>query len=449
MQPMNFGIDHNLIMQGKQADLGNALAQGLAAGGTMADQQYTGAYRAALKEHGAGALAGDKTAQNALAGFDPAAMQALQSGALGMDQTRLSMESTRQQMRILDEESARKAREEAAKLSADQRAQQLAGVERSIKMMSAYNDEASWDAAAAQLAPELVGQFGNKQSLIYSLMDAKDILSGAKPQSSQGKFYADQAAGLVPADATFKGDGETTIRVGGDTDKFLEKADGMLGERFEGYLAQGAEANVMLGNMQMLADLAPEVFSGATANIMASLGPTAQALGIEIEGLSATELFQSTVDRLAPQMRPAGSGAASDIDVKMFLSSLPKLSRTPAGNKLIADTMAALSAHQIRVAELAHEGIINPAKRREYEKQIRELPNPYAGMRKRIASVTTGSSGFEAIGGQAPVAPVAPVGNGTTSASARGKRSVPNARPAAPAAPADISDILSLYPEQK
>lgn len=47
-----------------------------------------------------------------------------------------------------------------------------------------------------------------------------------------------------------------------------------------------------------------------------------------------TEAAQSLIARLAPQMRPAGSGATSDFEVRLYISSLPSVLQSQQGREL-------------------------------------------------------------------------------------------------------------------
>src|SRR5690606_19617326 len=48
-------------------------------------------------------------------------------------------------------------------------------------------------------------------------------------------------------------------------------------------------------------------------------------IGMNVEGASDIQVFESMVDRLTPQQRQGLPGAASDTDVRMFKSALPSL----------------------------------------------------------------------------------------------------------------------------
>ena len=65
-------IDHRIAMMGQQPNIVNALAQGTQAAGQVANLRRQAEGQNLFRQHGAGIMAGDPTAMNALAGFDPA-----------------------------------------------------------------------------------------------------------------------------------------------------------------------------------------------------------------------------------------------------------------------------------------------------------------------------------------------------------------------------------------
>jgi hypothetical protein len=69
-------------------------------------------------------------------------------------------------------------------------------------------------------------------------------------------------------------------------------------------------------------------------------------LGVKIDGTTEGEVIQSIQSRLAPAMRPEGSGSSSNMDVQMFMDSLPNLFRTPNGNMAIIRHMRHITRRQ-------------------------------------------------------------------------------------------------------
>jgi hypothetical protein len=72
----------------------------------------------------------------------------------------------------------------------------------------------------------------------------------------------------------------------------------------------------------------------------------ADRLGWKVEGTSEGEIIQSIQSRLAPAMRPEGSGSSSDRDVQMFLDSLPNLFKTQGGNLKVISHLRRIATRQ-------------------------------------------------------------------------------------------------------
>lgn len=174
----------------------------------------------------------------------------------------------------------------------------------------------------------------------------------------------------------------TLIAGGENSSAFTKKSDEAAAARFDGYVQAGANANKMMGDINALVELAPLIGTGKDAEFKAAIGPYAEALGIDVQGLGEAQAFNSIVDRMAPAMRPIGSGSSSDFDARQFLSSLPQLGRSPEGNQIIMQTLTALQQHQIAAADLASRSYLAPDDPnfltwQEAEKKIRELGDPY------------------------------------------------------------------------
>lgn len=186
------------------------------------------------------------------------------------------------------------------------------------------------------------------------------------------------------------GSPDTVINTGDNSGAFGKKGDELAATRLNDVIISGQSAQQMMGDLQALTAIGSQINTGKTAEIMNTLGPYAQAAGINIEGLGEGQAYQAIIDRMAPQMRPAGSGSSSDTDVRMFLSSLPQLRNTPEGNQIITQTMTALQQHKIAAAELASQAFDGRKTWQEAEAEIRALPNPYQGFNQYKQTIGAG-----------------------------------------------------------
>jgi hypothetical protein len=192
-----------------------------------------------------------------------------------------------------------------------------------------------------------------------------------------------EAANGTPEDFTTwmragKKAGATTVNVGQNSNKFAEKSDEEAAKRLATIVEQGNGAPQMIGDMDMLVDLGSKIGTGKLAEFKLAVGPYADALGIDVDGLSESQAFDSITSRIAPNMRPAGAGATSDFDAKQYLASIPSLSRMPEGNEIIAGTMKAIAENKVAAAEIAAAAQRGEKTWQDAETEIRALPNPYA-----------------------------------------------------------------------
>ena len=366
-------MDNRIILAGEPVNaLGSFMGGQQAAQQTRQFQQQN-ALADLYKTQGAGIMAGDANALNALAGIDPAAAMQFktQQQGMAMDQRRLE---------ILNEQEKRAAAEYAAGLTAQQRAAEAAQIEDAVKMGLSIPDAATWDATMGQMAPELVGKFDLRQALANRYMSMVDILKAqepAKPQSGPGKVQADIDAGFLPVGTPLSSP-QNTINVGGNSSEFTKESDKAAAQRLGEIVQSGNSAPAMLSDLQALKDLAPHIGTGKGAQITAALGPYAQALGVDIAGLGEAQAYDAIVARMAPMMRTPGAGASSDFDARQFLKSLPSLGNTPEGNALIIKTFENISAAKIRAGEIARAAQRGEISWQDAEAQIAKIADPFA-----------------------------------------------------------------------
>jgi hypothetical protein len=235
-----------------------------------------------------------------------------------------------------------------------------------------------------------MGQFGNQPRP----MTAEERAAWGIPADDTTPYYFGD-------DGTPKalGGGGITINTGENSGAFGKKGDEMAAARLDGVISAGQGAQQFMGDINTLAALGSQINTGKGAEILNTLGPYAQALGVDIGGLGEAQAYQAIIDRMAPAMRPAGSGASSDFDARQFLSSLPQLGNTPQGNQIITQTLTALQQHKIAAAEIASLAFLPQEQGgiswQEAERRIRELPDPYTGFNeyRKTAGGGAGSSG--------------------------------------------------------
>lgn len=147
-------------------------------------------------------------------------------------------------------------------------------------------------------------------------------------------------------------------------------------KRFNDIVESGFSAKSMRADLETLRDLRSRFDTGKIAEMKTALGPYAEALGVKVDNLGEMQAFDAIVAKLAPRMRPTGSGATSDYEMQQYLKSLPTLGKTPEGNAIIENTMEALQQHQEKAAEIASMAMNRELSPKEADKMLRELPDP-------------------------------------------------------------------------
>lgn len=119
-------MDSRVILAGQPVNALAAIDQGTAAAARANDVQHSNAFRGFMQQNGAGVLAGDQAALNGLAGFDPQA-------ALGVQQSRLGMDATRQQMNFRDTAEGRAIETHVAQMGATKRAEMQSTIDAGMR----------------------------------------------------------------------------------------------------------------------------------------------------------------------------------------------------------------------------------------------------------------------------------------------------------------------------
>lgn len=212
--------------------------------------------------------------------------------------------------------------------------------------------------------PNLAGMIGPDFELGDALKVYQDGRKGVElPAGAQTLKWRAAEAGLVegtPEYQQFMQTGGTkgplvSVNTGSNSSKFAEKSDEEAAKRLGDIVSEGRAAGGMMADMQQLADLGTQIKTGLGAQALVRLGPYAQAAGINIDKLEPAQAYDAIINRLAPQMRPAGSGAASDFDARQFLNSLPTMGNTPEANEIVNQTFQAVADNKMRAAEVARQ----------------------------------------------------------------------------------------------
>lgn len=229
-----------------------------------------------------------------------------------------------------------------------------------------------------------------KQQLDLAVEDAKRRGSANDPTGDikEYNFYRQQAlaAGKQPDDFTAwvrgnKAAGASNVNVDTKQEGEYAKTVGKsLGERMDAISKEGDSARQDMAVIGQLRQLGGQIRNlGAGAALQSRLAEWGVKVGPNV---SEIEAFNALVDKLTPQQRVPGSGASSDLDVKMFKSALPNLIRTPGGNELILSTLEAVAQDKAARAVIADRALTGELKPQDAIKELRALPDPMAGLKE-------------------------------------------------------------------
>jgi hypothetical protein len=231
--------------------------------------------------------------------------------------------------------------------------------------------------------------FANPNTRDLALNAIKTAQTGTEQPSSVREylFAVQQGFGGSFADWQQQNKSGSTVNVntGENSGAFAKKSDELAATRFDEIVKSGQEAQMFTGDLMQLSEIAKNLKTGKEAEVLALVGPFANALGINTDGLGAAQAYDAIVARMAPAMRIPGSGASSDFDARQFLKSLPALGNTPEGNALIIQTFQNIQNAKMQAAEIASQAQLGQISWQDADKQIRALGNPFQAFKAATA----------------------------------------------------------------
>lgn len=160
--------------------------------------------------------------------------------------------------------------------------------------------------------------------------------------------------------------------------KFDEEAAKNAAERYAGMVKHGDAQPQTMFDLQRLEELSRVVGNPTAATQFAARnGAWLKALGIEPKNMASIESFSSLISKMAPNLRPPGSGATSDFDLQQYLNSLPQVAQTPEGRKAVLQHQKAVAQYSVAQAEIAKRVLLRQMSREQGERALAELPDPH------------------------------------------------------------------------
>lgn len=148
---------------------------------------------------------------------------------------------------------------------------------------------------------------------------------------------------------------QTVVNVGkaeGEQQKTIAKAEGDLYNEIQKSGFQSRKSDATLNRLEKLSDKA---FDGATAGAYKGAAKLAESIGIDVEGLTETELFTALSNDLVLGQTALLTGVLTDKDMAFLEQTVPQLSQTKEGRKQLIGIMKDVNEANREKAQLAKD----------------------------------------------------------------------------------------------
>lgn len=284
----------------------------------------------------------------------------LQQQRLGMDQTRLGFEENRLGFE-------REAAQRAQQLFPEQIAQIRAGIGQTTAQTEGLRQDQRFK---GQVQPyQLYGEY-QQQQLRDKQLEAQKI---GRVKSDEDIYVQDPFA---PGGVRFI-DRPNAGAPGAK--KFAEEAAKQAADRYAAIVKHGdTQPSIMfdLLRMQELSDVIGN--PNAYNSFVQKYGGWMKSVGINPSVAPNLEQFSALISKMAPNLRPPGSGATSDFDLQQYINSLPQFMQTAEGRKAIIAHQRAVAAYAVQQKSIAQQVLLGNLTRAQGEERLNALPDPHA-----------------------------------------------------------------------
>ena len=164
-----------------------------------------------------------------------------------------------------------------------------------------------------------------------------------KYEQVQGGFQRAKSAAQIAVNVD-KGEGEQQKAIG--------KAEGEIYNTIQKASFDSRKTDATLGRLSQLSDKA---FDGVTAGAYKGAAKLAKAVGIDVEGLTETELFSALSNDLVLGQTNQLTGVLTDKDMAFLEQTVPQLSQTKEGRKQLIGVMKEVNEASREKAKLAKQ----------------------------------------------------------------------------------------------
>ncbi len=227
---------------------------------------------------------------------------------------------------------------------------------------------------ASRLQQRQVTAAESTAGLDRRLKEARITRLGAQTDLDKAKASGKVSNSLVTVN-TGDARGQTAIEAQGNK-KFSEEAAKRDASRFSNLIDNGRKAQERASDLNLLDEFVVGANTNKLADFRTAFQGVADAFGVDTSNfgsLQDAEAIQAIVSKIAPSLRQPGSGPMSDRDLEVFMRSIPGLTTSVPGNKLIISTMRAFGARAQEEAAIAQQAFSGDITRKEANRRLNAL----------------------------------------------------------------------------
>lgn len=301
----------------------------------------------------------------------------LQQQRLGMDQQRLGFE---EQRLGFDREAARRAQE----LFPEQINQIRAGIGHTRAQTGAVEQDQRFK---RELQPyQLYGEY-QQQQLRDKQLEAQKI---GRVKSDEDIYVQDPSA---PGGVRFI-DRPNAGAPGAK--KFAEEAAKQAAERYGSIIKHGDTQPTIVFDLLRMQELSDAIGNpNAYNSFVQKYGGWMKSVGINPSVMPNLEQFSALISKMAPNLRPPGSGATSDFDLQQYINSLPQFMQTAEGRKAIINHQRAVATYAMQQKSIAQQVMLGNLTREQGEARLNALPDPHAIWKQMTGRTEGGPKNFK------------------------------------------------------
>jgi hypothetical protein len=137
----------------------------------------------------------------------------------------------------------------------------------------------------------------------------------------------------------------------------------------QGTAEDGVDARAHIGQLDAIRELGRAAPYGGMTKLKQFLGQ----YGVETQGLTDIQAYESAINFMAPQLRPPGTGRLMSNELGGFKMALGGLLTTPEGREIAVNNLKLMSEYKIKTGDIARNTDLTPSQRMQ---KISEVPFP-------------------------------------------------------------------------